>query len=219
MILPLKKTSLKKLCAQPIMFDANIFMVGIENRSSDPNCSFNNMKELYMIPLMESFKNILIHEMVYNELDLETKNFLDSYLNKNVTIVSEERLYGIDPLYTTIFNEICSHERVQYIRGNAKDRGEVYSLAYAAYHNINYFSSKEIMVDDIARDLDVLKDIEIITFDIIVLLSYIYYACKSDTSKNKALKSIYKRYCEDVIKRHKLPSTLTKYVFACKDYI
>ena len=188
------------------MFDANIFMVGIENRSSDPNCSFNNMKELYMIPLMESFKNILIHEMVYNELDLETKNFLDSYLNKNVTIVSEERLYGIDPLYTTIFNEICSHERVQYIRGNAKDRGEVYSLAYAAYHNINYFSSKEIMVDDIARDLDVLKDIEIITFDIIVLLSYIYYACN-------------KRYCEDVIKRHKLPSTLTKYVFACKDYI
>ena len=219
MISPLKKTSLKKLCAQPIMFDANIFMVGIENRSSDPNCSFNNMKELYMIPLMESFKNILIHEMVYNELDLETKNFLDPYLNKNVTIVSEERLYGIDPLYTTIFNEICSHERVQYIRGNAKDRGEVYSLAYAAYHNINYFSSKEIMVDDIARDLDVLKDIEIITFDIIVLLSYIYYACKSDTSKNKALKSIYKRYCEDVIKRHKLPSTLTKYVFACKDYI
>ena len=75
------------------------------------------------------------------------------------------------------------------------------------------------MVDDIARVLDVLKDIEIITFDIIVLLSYIYYACKSDTSKNKALKSIYKRYCEDVIKRHKLPSTLTKYVFACKDYI
>ena len=51
------------------MFDANILMVGIENRSSDLNCSFENMKELYMIPVFESFQNIIIHEMVYNELD------------------------------------------------------------------------------------------------------------------------------------------------------
>ena len=38
MISPLQRISLKQLLKQPIMFDANIFMVGIENSVSDPNC-------------------------------------------------------------------------------------------------------------------------------------------------------------------------------------
>lgn len=219
MISPLQRISLKQLLQQPIMFDANIFMVGIENRVSDPNCSFENMKKLYMIPLLESFTQIIIHEMVYNELDEDSRKLVDSYVGKNVTIVSENNLYGRDPIYTSLFNEISRHERVLYSRGDSKDRGEVYSLAYAAYNKINYFSSKEVMVDIIAADLEVLKDIEIITFDIIVLLSYIYYMLREDSSNNKALKSLYKKYCEDVIKRHKLPATLKEYFLASADYL
>lgn len=67
--------------------------------------------------------------------------------------------------------------------------------------------------------MEVLKDIEIITFDIIVLLSYIYYMLREDSSNNKALKSLYKKYCEDVIKRHKLPATLKEYFLASADYL
>lgn len=201
------------------MFDANIFMVGIEQRGRDPNCSFENIKELFMIPVFESFQQIIIHQKVYCELDEEARFFVKEYVGRNVTIVSEESLYGKDPLYTTIFNDIAEHERVRYTRGFSKDQGEVYSLAYASYHKINYFSSKEIMVDDIARDLSVLGTIEIITFDVIVLLSYLYYMYRGDTSRNKALKSSYKRYCEDVIKRHRLPATLVEYVKASMAYI
>lgn len=219
MISPLQSISLTKLLQQPILFDANIFMVGIENRMSDPNCSFDNMKELYMIPIFESFQQILIHEKVYNELDADSRKLIDQYIGKNVSIVSEDNLYGRDPVYTTIFNDISTHERVMYFRGNSKDCGEVYSLAYAAFHKVNYFSSKEVMVDQIADDLKVLQDVEIITFDIIVLLAYVYYMLKEDNSKNKALKSIYKRYCEDVIKRHKLPRTLKEYFLESVDYI
>lgn len=219
MISPIQRIPLKKLLQQPIMFDANIFMVGIENRTSNVNCSFENMKQLYMIPLFESFIHIIIHEMVYNELDKDSKAFIDGYIGKNVVIVSENNLYGKDPVYTQIFNDISRHERVQYSRGASKDRGEVYSLAYAAFHKINYFSSKEVMVDQIAVELKVLKDIEIITFDIIVLLAYIYYLDRGDCSNNKALKAIYKRYCEDVIKRHRLPHTLKEYFLASTDYL
>ncbi len=215
----LKQIPLKTLCRQPVMFDANIFMVGIERRGSDSNCSFENMKDVYMIPIFESFSQIIIHQMVFDELDSEAKAFVGSYVGKNVVIVQEEELYGTDPLYTTIFNDISSHERVMYSLGSSKDRGEVYSLAYAVYHNINYFSSKEIMVDDIAKELKTLKNIEVVTFDIIVLLAYIYHMSRGDTSKNKALKSIYKRYCEDVIKRHKLPNTLREYYIASEKYI
>jgi len=203
---PLKKISLKELCKQPIMLDANILMVGIEDRNSDPNCSFENMKTLYMIPLIESFDNIIIHDMVFNELDSECKGFIKSF--DNITLVSEGNLYGVDPQYTTIFNNIAGHDRMRYNRTSSKDKGEVYSLAYAAFNNINFFSSKEIKIEEIAREVKDLNDVRIITFDIIILLAFIYYVSRNEMSYNRALKSIYKRYCEDVIKRHKLPSTL-----------
>lgn len=218
MFTPLYNISLKTLCEKPIMFDANILMIGVEKRVNDPDFSFENIKQLYLIPLFESFRDIKIHEMVYKEIDEECRQFVDTYRYK-ITIVTEEGLYGKDPQYTTIFNNISNDKRVQYDRRNSKDKGEVYSLAYAAFHGINYFSSKDIMVKDIANDLDDLKEVQIITFDVIVLLAYLYHNTKDNSSHNKALKSIYKRYCEDVIKRHKLPPTLREYIEACIKYI
>ena len=219
MFTPLKKTALHDLLNKPILFDANIFMVGISERTSDKNCSFESMKRLYIKPLFESFTDIYVHEEVYKELDEEARNFVDSYKGKNVTIVTENGLYGTDPKYTTIFNSISRHELVRYERGCSKDRGEVYSMAYAAYYNINYFCSKEIMVDNVARELEDLKDIDIITFDIILLQAFVYYAQQNDKSNSKGLKAIYKKYCADVIKRHGLPATLSEYIKASQDYL
>ena len=169
--------------------------------------------------MFESFTDIYIHEEVYNELDADARAFVNTYKGRNVTIVSEGGLYGTDPKYTTIFNNIATHELVKYERGRSKDRGEVFSLAYAAYHNMNYFCSKEIMVDNVARELEDLKDVDIITFDIILLQAYVYYARQNDNSKSKGLKAIYKKYCSDVIKRHGLPATLGGYIKASMDYL
>ena len=219
MFTPLKKIPLHKLLNKPILFDANIFMVGISERTSDKNSSFENMEKLYITPLFESFTDIYIHEEVYRALDNEARKFVDGYKGRNVTIVGERNLYGKDPKYTVIFNNIASHELVNYQRGCSKDRGEVYSLAYAAYYNMNYFCSKEIMVDNVARELNDLKDIYIITFDIIILQAFVYYVQKNDKSNFKGLKSIYKKHCADVIKRHRLPETLSEYIKESQDYL
>lgn len=219
MITPLKKTTLHDLLDKPILFDANIFMIGISDRISDKNCSFENLMLLYIKPLFESFTNIYIHNEVYKELDDEARAFVDTYIGKNVRIVDEDGLYGTDPKYTTIFNNIAGHELIKYERRHSKDRGEVYSLAYAAYHNMNYFCSKEIMVDIVAHELEDLKDVDIITFDIILLSAYVYYAKQNDNSYSKGLKSMYKKYCADVIKRHRLPPTLGNYIKACQNYL
>lgn len=219
MITPLEKTNLNDLFKKPILFDANIFMVGISDRSSDENCSFENIKNVYIQPLFEKFTDIYIHEEVYKELDEESRKYIDNYKDKNLKIVDEGGLYGKDPEYTSIFNNIAKHELVNYRRGEAKDRGEVYSLAYAAYHNMNYFCSKEIMVDNVAHELEDLKNIDIITFDIILLTAYVYYAEQKNNTYTKGLKSMYKKYCADVIKRHRLPPTLNKYIKASRDYL
>jgi hypothetical protein len=219
MITPLSKTALHDLLNKPILFDANIFMVGIEDRVSDKNCSFESMKEKFIEPLFDSYTDIYIHNEVYRELDADAKALVDSYVGKNVTIVDEDGLYGTDPRYTTIFNNIAKHELVNYSRGQSKDRGEVYSLAYAAYHNMNYFCSKEIMVDNVAHDLADLQDIDVVTFDVILLTAFVYYAKKGDNSHSKGLKAMYKRYCADVIKRHKLPPTLGEYIKESQNYL
>lgn len=141
-------------------------------------------------PLFESFTDIYIHEEVYKELDEKSKAFVDLYIGKNVTMVGEGDLYGRDPRYTTIFNHIAGHELVNYVRGRSKDRGEVYSLAYAAYHKYELFLFKRK-----------------------------YYAERNDNSYSKGLKSMYKKHCSDVIKRHGLPATLGKYIKAVQDYL
>lgn len=219
MITPLKRTALHDLLNRPILFDANIFMVGISERGSDKNYSFENMKQLYIRPLFESFTDIYIHNEVYKELDDEARAFVDTYKGRNVTLVDEGGLYGSDPKYTTIFNNIAKHELVKYVRGRSKDRGEVYSLAYAAYYNMNYFCSKEIMVDNVAHELEDLKNVDIITFDIVLLSAYVYYAKQNNNSYSKGLKSVYKKYCADVIKRHGLPQTLGDYIKASQNYL
>ena len=221
MFTPLSKITLHDLWNQPILFDANIFMMGIDERLSDANYSFENMKRLYILPLFESFTDIYIHNEVYKELkpDDKARAIVDTYRGRNVTIVDEENLYGKDPRYTMIFNNIANHELVQYSRRVSKNRGEVYSLAYAAYHNMNFFCSGDAMVDNVARELDDLKDVNILTFDIVLLNAYVYYARRNDNSNSKALKAIYKRYCVDVIKRHGLPQTLGEYIRASQIYL
>lgn len=129
----LQKIPLKLLIRQPVMFDANIFMVGIENRSSDFNCSFENMYKVYLKPLFECFQQIIIHEMVYNELDEDTKRLVDLYKGKNVTIVDEGDLYGKDPQYTTI----C----IKYISRKLTER---YSCAIFIFSSAEYFLRLDI---------------------------------------------------------------------------
>ena len=59
MITPLKKTALHDLLNKLVLFDANIFMVGISDRVSDKNCSFENMKKLYIEPFAHYIEKIL----------------------------------------------------------------------------------------------------------------------------------------------------------------
>ena len=75
------------------------------------------------------------------------------------------------------------------------------------------------MVDNVAHELEDLENVDIITFDIILLTAYVYYAKQENKTYVKGLKSMYKKYCADVIKRHGLPSTLSKYIEASMDYL
>ena len=86
----------------------------------------------------------MIHKSVFDELDSEIKGYISA---KKIQLVDEGDLYMYDPQYITIFNNIAGHKFFNYHRGNLKNKGEIYSLAYAAYYGIPFFSSKDASVD------------------------------------------------------------------------
>lgn len=60
---------------------------------------------------------------------------------------------------------------------------------------------------------------ELLSKPILLLTAYIYYARRSDNSKSKGQKSLYKTYCADVIRRHRLPKTLGEYIKESLPYL
>ena len=165
---------LKESKASPIMLDACVLMVGIHNQNSDANYSFENMKRTHLKPLFDYFENIKIHEIVFSEIDEARRNFINEYIGKNVEIVDEANLYGKDPVYTNIFNTIASHDLFNYKRGESRNKGDVYSLAYAAHLGIPFFSTRDGSIMKIIEEIPQLKDVELIGFEYILTVAFLY---------------------------------------------
>ena len=66
----------------PIIIDTCIFMVGIDKRQTNQDYSLENMRKNWMDDVLSYFEKILIHEVVYQELDNETKKLLMDMLGR-----------------------------------------------------------------------------------------------------------------------------------------
>lgn len=202
------KSFLSWLKDTPVLIDANIFMKGLEYRATDPDYSFSRMKDIVFEPLLNFCNNIIIHEVVYGELDDESKNLIDFYIGKGITVVAEGDLYGLDPQYTELWNKVANHEIFNYERGERKNAGEIYSLVYALHNGIPYFCSADGLVDLLSDEMSL--NVEIITFDVVLLIASIHH--RANIEFKKAIKAMYKRLCADVIRRRRLPTTLGDYI-------
>lgn len=193
----------------PIIIDTCIFMVGIEKRQTNPEYSLENMKKNWMDDVFSYFKNIKLHEVVYNELDDDTKKIINEHVGKSVEIVSDKDLFDSDPEFMRIFNEIHNHPFMYAPFSKTKNQGEVHSLAYAYYYGIPYFSSKDSDACDVCNEIEDLKDVTIIGFESLVGIAY---KSGGNKEKRKVLKSLYKEFCAPKIRQGVIPKTLAEYL-------
>lgn len=203
----IKFSEIKK--ESPIIIDTCIFMVGIEKRQTNPEYSLDNMKKNWMNDVLSYFENIKLHEVVYKELDSDTKKIIDEHIGKNIEIVSDKDLFDKDPEYMRIFNEIHVHDLMYSRISVTKNQGEVHSLAYAYYYGVPYFSSKDSDACDVCNEIEDLKDIIVVGFETILGIAY-KAGCNKE--KRKALKALYKEFCSPKIRQGVIPKTLAEFL-------
>lgn len=194
---------------KPIIIDTCIFMVGIDARYSNSDYSLENMKKNWMDDVLSYFTNILLHEVVYNELDSDTRKIIDEHVGKNITIVNDKDLMNSDPEFMRIFNEIHNHPLMYAPFSKTKNQGEVHSLAYACYYKIPFFSSKDSDACDVCNEIEDLQDITIVGFETILGIAY---KTNPDKDKKKALKALYKEFCGPRIRQGIIPKTLGEFM-------
>lgn len=196
--------------SQPVIFDASVLMVGVDRQSADENYSFDRMKRIYLDALIDNFQQIFIHDEVWGELDQQRLQYLTPFVGRNITRVSEGTMYGSDPLYTTIFNEIAQYDLFQYRRGQKHNKGEVYSLPFAARNNIPYFSARDGSAMRAIYEVGSLHGIELLGFEQLLLLGWIN---NSDSNEHKkSYQSLYKSECSVAIKAEMIPKTFNQYI-------
>lgn len=195
---------------KPILIDACILMVGIDKRLTDSNFSLDRMFNAWMNSILLYFENILIHKVVYNELDNDTRVIVDENIGKNITIVDDYDLIDVDPEYMRVFNQIHDHALMNDPCSKTKNQGEVHSLAYACYKNIPFFSTKDFVVDLVCNDIEDLRSITIVGFESILAIAYT--SSVADKNKRKTLKALYKEYCAPKIRQGAIPKTLAEFV-------
>lgn len=194
---------------KPIIIDTCIFMAGIDERHTKTEYSLENMRKNWMDDTLSYFKNILLHEVVYNELDSDTRKVIDEHIGKNIKIVSDRDLFDSDPEFMRIFNEIHDHKLMYAPFSKTKNQGEVHSLAYACYYNIPFFSSKDLDACDVCNEIEDLNKIKLVGFETIIGIAYKSGANKE---KRKALKALYKEFCGPKIRQGVIPKTLAEFM-------
>jgi hypothetical protein len=162
-----------------------------------------------MNDVLSYFENIKLHEIVYKELDSDTRKIIDDYVGKNIEIVSDKDLFDKDPEYMRIFNEIHDHPLMYAPFSKTKNQGEVRSLAYACYYNIPLFSSRDTDACDVCNEIEDLNKITLVGFETMIAIAY---KTGTDREKRKALKALYKEFCSPKIRQGAIPKTLGEFL-------
>lgn len=183
---------------EDFLIDANIFIPpdrSQENRQIKP-IAFTYYKENWLIPFIEAFKPVGIHEAVYGEFQSNNvKSFVDEQMQLNPP---KARIYIDDALTeeekilrTTIESSIAKNTNYNPKLDNSDDKGEVKSLAYIATKELLYFCSRDANAIRLIEDAPILNTC-LENVSAIQPYEIMYYFWKNNMSNSKSIKLFYK---------------------------
>lgn len=195
----LKSVAIETIFNNPdtlVLLDANFFIPPSREAVGAKPIAFAQYKEFWLEPLFSEFSNLTVHESVYDELVADcVKEYVDIKRN------------GIPPGLQIYFDSMLSEtekavlqsyilkiaKNSQYIpeKDNAKDRGEVRSLAFMAAKNMLYFASSDSLPIRLVEEADKLHtDLE--NMSVLKFYEVIYYLYKTGRYNKTFLRALYK---------------------------
>lgn len=194
-----KNVALEYLCENPdmeILLDANLLIPPDRSRLGVRPIAFTQYKEIWLDPLFTEFKNLAIHEAVYEELVADNvKMYVDGKCNEipsKLRIYTDKILDGTERvLLQSYIRKIAVHSKYIPERDNASDRGEVRSLSFMAVKGMYYFASSDALP---IRLVEEAEELHTGLDDMTVFKTYevIYYLYKTGKHNNAALRGLYK---------------------------
>lgn len=179
---------------QVIFLDANFFIPPDRGSVGGGRIPFSKYKEYWLDPLFHAFPNLSVHETVYEELiDGSVKQFADEKIAENPSRLDvyydsalsahEQNLLGMQ------IQKLAPWSGYIPEMDNAKDRGEIRSLAYMSVKNFLYFAANDTL------PVNLLKKAEENGLEGISLIQpyeILYYLRKKDGYDIKGFKMLYK---------------------------
>ena len=200
----------------PILIDTNIILFGVDRETTDPRYAFPTLKTALLDPLFSFLQNALIHESAYFELPPLRQDYVDSLPNLR-RVDTNSTLYGNDPSYTCLLNEIARHPEFSYPLSTGqwnsepvrKNRADIFMLAYAGHHGIPFLCSKDQTILSVANSVASLSSIHTVLGAEAVALASDFHSSNQDIAK--MLKALYKEFSAPEIRRGDLPPNLGLY--------
>lgn len=182
---------------QKIFLDANFFIPPDRSKVAKVKAySFRDFKEFWLIPLLDEFTGLVIHESVYDELVADCiKNYADEQKNSKPPKLKihyySELNSKEEALRNTYMNKIAVHSLYNPAMDNAKDRGEVRSLSFMAVKQFLFFAANDSLPIRLIKEADKLRT-GLDDMQIVQMYELIYYLHKKDRYNKKALRTLYK---------------------------
>lgn len=183
--------------SQKVFLDANFFIPPDRSKVARVKAySFTDFKECWLIPLLNEFSGLVIHESVYDEVVADgVKNYIDEQVNDNPSKLKihydSELSSGEEALRNTYMNKIAVHSQYNPTRDNAKDRGEVRSLSFMAVKQYLFFAANDALPVRLIKNAAEL-DTGLDDMQIVQMYELIYYLYKTEKYDKKALRILYK---------------------------
>jgi len=182
---------------QVVFLDANFFIP--PDRSNFKNIkpyTFEQFKEIWLVPLLSEFSGLSIHESVYDELvEEKVKEYANEQLNaptQRLRIYYDSELSNTEEaLMNYYIAKIAVHSQYDPHRDNAKDRGEVKSLSFMAVKQYLYFAANDALPIRLIKEAEKLNT-GLDDLGIVQMYELIYFLYKTGKYHNKALRSLYK---------------------------
>lgn len=183
--------------SQKVFLDANFFIPPDRSKVAKVKAySFTDFKECWLIPLLNEFSGLVIHESVYDELVADgVKSYTDEQVNCNPSKLKihydSELSNAEDALRNTYMKKIAVHSLYNPTRDNAKDRGEVRSLSFMAVKQYLFFAANDALPVRLIKNAAEL-DTGLDDMQIVQMYELIYYLYKTEKYDKKALRILYK---------------------------